>query len=109
MLPIDFYDVLNSLIESYVPQSHIQDTIELMHNEKAQTGVVITTRVTRNLSDMIVSADTDYTACLAKECTCLKYFKYNSNSNIISDIILYKTAEVETYRWSLALDWDKSN
>ena len=75
MLPTDYYDVLHSLIELHVPQSCVHGTINFIHDEKAQADVVNAARVARNLSDMIVSVDTDYAAYLGKECTCLKEFK----------------------------------
>ena len=58
---------------------------------------------------MIVSSDTDYCAYLGKDYTCLKYFKYNSTTNAISTLVLYNAADIETYYWSLVLDWDDLN
>ena len=109
MLPTDFYDLLHSLIESHTPQSHLQGIINFMHDEKAQADVVIAARVTRKLTDMIVSTDTDYAAYLGNRCTCLKDFTYNVISNTISEIVLSTAAEIETYRWLLVLDWEKND
>ena len=75
-----------------------------MHDEDIQADVTIAVRVTRKLYDMIVSSDNDYVAYLEKECTYLKDFEYNSNSNIISDIVLYMEADIGTYHWLLFFD-----
>ena len=107
-LPLDFYDVLHNLVNNYVPELNIKGYINFIVDEKAQADVVIAARVTRKLNDMIVSSDTDFAAYLGNECTCLKDFKYNSRTKTISEFVLYTAADIETYRWSLVLDWDTS-
>ena len=52
--PSDFYDILHSLVETYIPELHAQVTINFMVDNRAQTNIVITARVTRKLNDMII-------------------------------------------------------
>ena len=74
-LPSNFSSALKNLVDAHVPElTDLHGTIEFFEDDVAQADAVIAARAVRKVTDLIVSADSDYAAYLGDDCLCLKSF-----------------------------------
>ena len=108
-LPPDFNHLLQDLVKSEVKETNKYGNISFIADEKAQADVVIASRFERNLTDIIVSSDTDFAAYIGKRCMCVKDFKFDFHNNSIDKFILYTPSMSATQEWTKILKKEKND